>query len=119
MLLLAGSGWVDDGVEVHLGRHGCYGRWTKPSDWGSATAAGARGSGTRWEAAGSFSPLIRARDGEDRAGRGRRRRSAGRIRRRGWIGLDRGKMRRAYGWFDAEIKESGGGVGMGWMGQGP
>ena len=45
----------------------------KPSDWGSAAAAGARGSGTRWEAARSSSPLIRARGGEDRAGRGRRR----------------------------------------------
>lgn len=41
----------------------------------------------------SSSPLIRARGGEDRAGRGRRRRSAGRIGRRGWIGLDRGKKR--------------------------
>jgi len=33
-----------------------------------------------------------------------------------WIGE---KTRRAAGWFDADNKESGGGVGMGWMGQGP
>ena len=44
LLLLAGSGWVDDGVEVHLGRHGCYGRWTNPA-MGLCCCCGSKGLG--------------------------------------------------------------------------